>query len=31
VAQFTLARLNGKWCVDNLRWGFDDDDTHSSA
>ena len=31
VAQFTLVRLNGRWCVDNLRWGFDDDDTHSSA
>jgi hypothetical protein len=31
VAQFTLARLNGKWCVDNLRWGFDEGDSHSSA
>jgi hypothetical protein len=30
VAEFTLVRLNGKWCVDNLRWGFDDD-TRSSA
>lgn len=31
VAEFTLVRLDGRWCVDNLRWGFDDDDTHSSA
>jgi len=31
VAHFTLVRLDGRWCVDNLRWAFDEDDTHSSA
>lgn len=31
VAQFTLVRVDGRWCVDNLHWGLDDDETHSSA
>lgn len=31
VAHFTLVRLGGRWCVDNLRWAIDEDDTHSSA
>jgi len=31
VAHFTLVRLAGRWCVDNLRWAVDQDDTHSSA
>ncbi|HMD33265.1 MAG TPA: DUF4864 domain-containing protein [Candidatus Acidoferrales bacterium] len=31
VAQFTLVRLGGRWCVDDLRWAFDESDTHSSA
>lgn len=31
VAHFTLVRLDGRWCVDNLRWAIDEDDTHSSA
>ncbi|HTQ85345.1 MAG TPA: DUF4864 domain-containing protein [Candidatus Solibacter sp.] len=31
VAHFTLARLDGRWSVDNLRWAVDEDDTHSSA
>ncbi len=31
VAQFTLVRLDGRWCVDNLRWSFDEDDAHTSA
>jgi len=31
VAHFTLVRLEGRWCVDNLRWALDEDDTHSSA
>ena len=31
VAQFTLVHLQGRWCVDDLRWGLDQDDTHSSA
>jgi uncharacterized protein DUF4864 len=31
VAHFTLVRLDGRWCVDNLRWAIDEDDTHSAA
>jgi len=31
IARYTLVRVDGRWCVDNLRWGIDDDDTHSSA
>jgi Domain of unknown function (DUF4864) len=31
IAEFTLVRLQGKWCVDDLRWALDESDTHSSA
>jgi len=31
VAHFTLVRVQGRWCVENLRWALDEDDTHSSA
>jgi hypothetical protein len=31
VAHYTLVRLRGHWVVDDLRWGFDDDEGHSSA
>ena len=31
VARFTLVRLEGRWCVDSLRWAIDSDDSHSSA
>ncbi len=31
VAHFTLVHVDGRWCVDNLRWAIDEDDTHSSA
>jgi hypothetical protein len=31
IAQFTLVRLEGRWCVDELHWAFDEDDQHSSA
>jgi len=31
VAHFTLVRLEGRWCVDNLRWAIDEDDTHTSV
>lgn len=31
IAEFTLVRLQGKWCVDDLRWALDQNDTHSSA
>jgi len=32
IAEFTLVRLQGKWCVDDLRWALDEsDNTHSSV
>ena len=31
VAHFTLLRVDGRWCVDNLRWGFDEGGDNSSA
>jgi len=31
VARYTLLRVDGRWCVDNLRWGFDDGDDQSST
>jgi len=31
VAHYTLVRIRGHWLVDDLRWGFDEDDGRSSA
>jgi len=31
VAQYTLVRVQGRWYVDDLRWGLDQDDGHTSA
>jgi len=31
VAEFTMVRLQGRWCVDDLRWALEENDTHSSA
>lgn len=31
VARYTLVRIDGRWCVDNLRWAIDEGDTHTSA
>jgi len=31
VAEFILVRVQGRWCVDDLRWAVDESDTHSSA
>ena len=31
VAHYTLVRLRGRWYVDDLRWGFDEDEGRSSA
>jgi len=31
VAHYTLVRLRGHWVVDELRWGFDEDENRSST
>jgi len=31
VAHYTLVRVDGRWCVDDLRWGVDEGEDHSSA
>ncbi|HUK54843.1 MAG TPA: DUF4864 domain-containing protein [Candidatus Binatia bacterium] len=31
VAHYTLVRLRGHWVVDELRWGFDQDEGHSTT
>lgn len=29
VAHFTLVRVNGRWWVDDLRWGYEDGDSNN--
>ena len=31
IAHYTLLRVDGRWWVDNLRWGVDEGENHSSA
>ena len=31
IAEFTLVLLDGRWCVDDLRWARDEGETHSST